>query len=343
MAKQTFTTGQVLLASQMTSLQQTAMGGGEATPKTASYVLVAADAGTTVIMNSGSATTITINTSLFAAGDTVNIQNIGAGICTITAGTATVDTAGSLALGQYEGGVLYFRSTSAATFFDYVQTGSVSPLTTKGDLYGFSTLDARIPIGTNNQVLTADSAQALGLKWATPTGANKSYSLLSTTALTGSATITVSSLSGYDNFLIQIQNGAGVANNNYARLRINTDTGANYTWAGLTARADSIYTVDMIQDSFSNTATSFELGYMTGGGGQTNFSSGISILGGNSTGFKQVSIAGSPDNGQAPSSSGQIAYIVNGIYKGSAVISSISVISSSGNFSQGNIYVYGAV
>jgi hypothetical protein len=170
MAKQTFTTGQVLTAAQMTSLQQTAMGGGEATAKTASYVLTAADAGTTVIMNAAGATTITVNTALFAAGDTVNIQNIGAGICTVTAGTATVNTAGSLALNQYEGGVLYFRSTSAATFFDYVQTGSVSPLTTKGDLYGFSTLDARIPIGTNNQVLTADSAQALGLKWADVSG-----------------------------------------------------------------------------------------------------------------------------------------------------------------------------
>jgi hypothetical protein len=41
-----------------------------------------------------------------------------------------------------------------------------SPLTTKGDLYGFDTVDARIPIGTNGQVLTANSAQALGLEWA---------------------------------------------------------------------------------------------------------------------------------------------------------------------------------
>jgi hypothetical protein len=150
----------------MTSLQQTAMGGGSTTDKTTSYVLVAADAGTTVIMNAAGATTITVNTALFAAGDTVNIQNIGAGICTVTAGTATVNTAGSLALNQYEGGVLYFRSTSAATFFDYVQTGSVSPLTTKGDIYGFSTLDARVPIGANDTVLTADSTQSLGLKWA---------------------------------------------------------------------------------------------------------------------------------------------------------------------------------
>ena len=129
MAKQTFTTGQVLSAAQMTSLQQTAMGGGSTTAKTASYTLVAADAGTVIQMNSASATTITVNTALFAAGDTVQIQNIGAGVCTVTAGTATVDTAGSLALSQYEGGFLYFNTTSASIFFDYVQTSSASGLT----------------------------------------------------------------------------------------------------------------------------------------------------------------------------------------------------------------------
>jgi len=121
MAKQTFTVGQVLTAAQMTSLQQTAMGGGSATAKTASYTLVAADAGTTIIMNSGSATTVTVNTALFAAGDTVFIVNQGAGVCTVTAGTATVSTAGSLALGQYETGQLYFLSTSAAIFSEYFQ------------------------------------------------------------------------------------------------------------------------------------------------------------------------------------------------------------------------------
>jgi hypothetical protein len=124
MAKQTFTTGQVLTAAQMTSLQQTAMGGGSTTAKTANYVLTAADAGTVVQMNAAGATTITVNTALFAAGDTVQIQNIGAGVCTVTAGTATVSTAGSLALSQYEGGQLYFNSTSAAIFFDLVQSAT---------------------------------------------------------------------------------------------------------------------------------------------------------------------------------------------------------------------------
>jgi hypothetical protein len=126
MAKQTFTTGQVLTAAQMTSLQQTAMGGGSATAKTASYVLVAADAGTSVIMNAAGATTITVNTGLFAAGDTLLIQNIGAGTTTVTAGTATVNTAGSLALGQYEGGILYFTATGAAIFHDYTQASGSS-------------------------------------------------------------------------------------------------------------------------------------------------------------------------------------------------------------------------
>ena len=126
MAKQTFTVGQVLTADQMTSLQQTAMGGGSTTAKTASYTLVAADAGTVVQMNSASATTITVNTALFAAGDSVQIQNIGAGVCTVTAGTATVSTAGSLALSQYEAGDLYFISASAAMFSDYTQAAASS-------------------------------------------------------------------------------------------------------------------------------------------------------------------------------------------------------------------------
>ena len=227
MAKQTFTTGQVLTAAQMTSLQQTAMGGGEATAKTANYVLTAADAGSTVIMNAAGATSITVNTALFAAGDTVNIQNIGAGICTITNGTATVNTAGSLALNQYEGGVLYFRSSSAATFFDYVQTGSVSPLTTKGDLYGFSTLDARIPVGTNNQVLTADSAQALGLKWATPSSGG--MTLISTTSLSGSSTAVSSIPSTYKNLIVNIVDYTQVTSNGVFSMAVNgAATSNNY-------------------------------------------------------------------------------------------------------------------
>ena len=141
MAKQTFTSGQVLTAAQMTSLQQTAMLGGDASAKTSSYTLVAADAGTAISMSNASATTITVNTGLFAAGDIVTIVNLGAGVCTITAGTATVATSGSLALAQNQGGVLRFTSASAAIFFQFATpvSGDIEGVTAGTGLSGGGT------------------------------------------------------------------------------------------------------------------------------------------------------------------------------------------------------------
>ena len=45
--------------------------------------------------------------------------------------------------------------------------GISSPLTTKGDLFTYSTTDARLGDGTDGQALIADSAEATGLKWGT--------------------------------------------------------------------------------------------------------------------------------------------------------------------------------
>jgi hypothetical protein len=221
MAKQTFTTGQVLTAAQMTSLQETAMTGGPASTKTVSYVLVAADAGTRVAMNAAGSTTITVNTALFSAGDTVSIQNIGAGVCTVTAGTATVNTSGSLVLAQYQGGILYFTSASTAIFFQFATPASgdiegvtagtgisgggtsgtvtitnsmATAIDAKGDLVVGTGADAfsRLAVGTNGQVLTADSGEATGLKFATPAGGGKVLQVLTDTTQTRVANATTS-------------------------------------------------------------------------------------------------------------------------------------------------------
>ena len=116
MAIQTFTAGQVLTAAQMNALQANDYNQTVST-KTASYTLVAADKGTRIAMNAATDTAITVNTSLFTAGDTLFLQNINTGVCTVTAGTATVSTNSTLVLRQNEGGVLYFTSAGVAIFF----------------------------------------------------------------------------------------------------------------------------------------------------------------------------------------------------------------------------------
>jgi len=116
MSKQTFTTGQVLTAAQVNSLQSNDFN-QTVSVKTAAYTLVAADKGTRIEFNTSGSVTCTVNTGLFDAGDTLVIQNRGAGAVTVTAGTATVDTEGSLVINQYGSGILYFISASAAILF----------------------------------------------------------------------------------------------------------------------------------------------------------------------------------------------------------------------------------
>lgn len=291
MAKQTFTTGQVLTAAQMTDLQQTAMTGGAASTKTISYVLVAQDAGTRIAMNAAGTTTITVNTGLFAAGDTVSIQNIGAGVCTITAGTASVNTSGSLVLAQYQGGILYFTSASSAIFFQFATPASgdiegvtagvgitgggtsgtvtitnsmATAIDAKGDLVPGTGADtfARLAVGANDTVLTADSTTATGLKWATPTSGG--MTLLSTTTLT-STTTTISSISGaYTNLAIYIY-GVTMSADNYLYMRFNSDANANrYFTAGGDQGTAQLFNADKMQlTTFSDATTSKGIVVMT--------------------------------------------------------------------------------
>lgn len=63
-----------------------------------------------------------------------------------------------------------------------------SPLTTKGDVWGYSSADARIPVGSNGQMLMADSTQTLGVKYAF---AKLRGTLAGTLSFGGSATMNI--------------------------------------------------------------------------------------------------------------------------------------------------------
>jgi hypothetical protein len=73
----------------------------------------------------------------------------------------------------------------------WTTTADVTPLTTKGDLFTFTTVDARIGVGANGTILTADSAEATGMKWVAPAGGGKVLQVIN--AKTNTETSTSSS------------------------------------------------------------------------------------------------------------------------------------------------------
>ncbi len=51
-------------------------------------------------------------------------------------------------------------------------------LTTKGDIHGYSTENTRVPVGSDTQVLNADSTASLGIDWTNATDINHEVCLL---------------------------------------------------------------------------------------------------------------------------------------------------------------------
>lgn len=71
---------------------------------------------------------------------------------------------------------------------------ALAPTTTKGDLIARSTTNTRLGIGSDGTVLTADSVEATGMKWATPASAPDSsleISNLSLAASVGASALTI--------------------------------------------------------------------------------------------------------------------------------------------------------
>jgi hypothetical protein len=216
-------------------------------------------------------------------------------------------------------------------------------LTTTGDIYYASAANtpARLGIGTTGQVLNVASGLPA---WATPGGSDIAWTLLNTggTALTAAATITISGITK-DKLMILITGASSASANSDIRLRINADSTSKYATNGSEIRQHSAYvgsgfgsTINGVEENV-NANTYFQCG-STSGAAASAINGYAEILGAKNTGVRTFKGA----FGISPASTGSDGkdLSVGGIYTGTSAVSSISLISSTGNFDAGTIYVY---
>ncbi len=199
-------------------------------------------------------------------------------------------------------------------------------LTTKGDIYGATgaSTPARLAVGANDTVLTADSTTATGLKWAAPSSGG--ITLLSTTTLTGVYT-DVSSISGSYKDLVFVIHGVTNATGNGSFL-ISPNTSLTTNSNFLEATSNGTINGGAIYAGYNNSwlrTDSVNTTIIT----INNYAA--------STFYKPFTIV---SNFMNPSSV-RIAFQGSGVITSNTAISSMRFDQSGGDWSTGTVLTYG--
>ena len=288
--------------------------------------LKALQPGTTLGDLAYSSATANTNTRL-PIGTTGQVLSVVGGVPAWTTGTA----------GDIEGVTAGVGISGGGTSGTVTVTNSMATaITTNGDLiYGTgSGTFTRRGIGSTGDVLTVTGGVPT---WAAPSATGKTWTLLSTTSMSGSSTVTVSGISNKEDVLVLVVNAGFSGALNTVDFRINGDTGYNYN-----TQQNSIEGKGTYAASFLNGYNNYASDLIALGSTSSNAASRVNasvVLGAcKSTGMKNVDYAGGATHGGG---SGQVMNFGQGIYAGSAAVTNISVIGSA-SFTAGTIYVYGA-